>query len=432
MKRTSIQTTLGLITLVIVFSFFIVRTYPTIVATIGNADNGLTSYLASVFFIPSITVADLQMTSTKADQGQAKIKILVVPGHEPDYGGAEFLGASKFGDIKERDITVKIGDDLQSLFASNPRYSVNITRSDTDWDPIFKNYFAEQWPTIADWVKQHEAVMTSYIAKGLVTRVTNVYHNTAPTNVALRLYAINKWIDENNIDIAIHIHINDDASHPAGVAGKYSGFVIYMPEKQYSNATAAQAVANSVFKHLSRYFPVSDMPAEAAGEVEDQDLIAVGSNNTSDAASMLIEYGYIYEPLFRTAAMQDFVAKELAFQTYLGVQDFFGKGNDVNLSSNTATLPYHWDTDEYQNKNITSLTVPQPDIFAMQIALEDANYYPPAGSSSNDCPLTGIFGLCTEKALTVFQNDNGIVGENFFGPLTREAFNTKFSSKLVQ
>jgi len=422
MKRTLALTALGVTTLFMVFSFLVVRNYSAIVLTFNNT----TSYLASVFSGPSITVADLQMSSTKADEGQGKVNVLIVPGHEPDFGGAEYR------DIKERNITVKIGEDMQGFFnspAADNRYSVNITRDSQDWDPIFKSYFAAQWPTIADWVKQHEQVMTSYIANGLVSRVTNVYHNDAPTDVALRLYAINKWIDENNVDIAIHIHINDNPGHPAGEPGKYSGFVIYMPEKQYSNAPAARAVADSVFKRLSRYFPVSDLPEESAGEVEDQDLIAVGSNNTSEAASMLIEYGYIYEPMFATPAMQDIVSKELAYQTYLGVQDFFGKENDPTdggASSSVATLPYQWNTDEYQSKSPLS-TTPMPDIFAMQIALENMNYYPPAGFSGNDCPLTGIFGPCTMKALTAFQKDNGVTGENFFGPETRAIFNQRFA-----
>src|SRR5688572_22590313 len=58
--------------------------------------------VASVFFKPSITVAGLQTkykTDSPASNNQ-KISVLIVPGHEPDFGGTEFHG------VKERDIAV--------------------------------------------------------------------------------------------------------------------------------------------------------------------------------------------------------------------------------------------------------------------------------------------------------------------------------------
>ena len=150
-------------------------------------------------------------------------------------------------------------------------------------------------------------------------------HNDAPKDVALRLFGINKWANEHKVDIIIHIHFNDSGPRRAGAPGEYNGFTIYTPERQYSNSQASMDIAKRVFKRLSKMFSVSNLPGEDAGVVEDQELIAIGSSNTVDAASLLVEYGYIYEPQFRVPAVRVMVLRELAFQTYLGLADFFGE-----------------------------------------------------------------------------------------------------------
>ena len=383
-----------------------------------------TEYLASTFFVPSVTVAGLQLLSQNADKGGSKVKILIVPGHEPDFGGAEYKN------IKERDIVVKIGQALQQFFlnsSSDNRYDVTITRDTQDWMPVFKAYFAQEMPTINTWIQQHEQTMEQYVRNGSVTEQTGgVIHNDAPTDVADRLYMISKWADENDINITIHLHINDDPRADVNTPGKYSGFVVYVPEHQYSNAGATRVVADSVYKRLATYFPVSDFPPESNGVVEDQDLIAVGSHNTVDSVSMLIEYAYIYEPMLSTNAIQDVVTKELAYQTYLGVQDFFGKESTTTSAYANATLPYTWNTDIHEAKSGV-LPPPSADVFALQMALVSKGYYPPAGKTKNECSMTAIIGPCTMEALSNFQKDNGVTGENFFGPKTRALFNSLFS-----
>jgi N-acetylmuramoyl-L-alanine amidase len=152
-------------------------------------------------------------------------------------------------------------------------------------------------------------------------------HNTAPSDVGLRLYGIHKWANENDIDLSIHIHFNDHPRKNGAGPGKYTGFTLYIPDPQYSNGKTARAVAERIFARLSQTYSPSDMPKEAPGIVESQDLIAVGSYNTSDAPSILIEYAYIYEAQLQDEATRSLMLQDMALQTYEGLQDFFENRN---------------------------------------------------------------------------------------------------------
>ncbi len=172
-------------------------------------------------------------------------------------------------------------------------------------------------------MKSQYAQMRVYKTQGAVTSLdTQVYHNTAPSDVATRLYGVNKWASENGVGLTIHLHINDYAGH-GGRAGRYTGYVVYVPDPQYSNATSSAAVARAIAKRLDTTHATSTMPSEAAGVVPDQDLIAVGSNNSADSAAVLIEYGYMYEPQFITPALRAKAVSDYAEETYQGIEDFF-------------------------------------------------------------------------------------------------------------
>ena len=256
-----------------------------------------------------------------------KIRVLIVPGHEPTFGGAEYR------DLKERDMTLELGNDLKAYLDSDSHYQTFITRDDNGWTSIFADYFKNDWSGIVAWEKASAADMAHRIAIGSSTKpVSTVYHNKAPDAVAYRLYGITKWANENDIDITIHIHFNDDTEHRMDKPGVHSGFAIYIPEHQYENSSTSKAVAEAIFSRLARYNPVSDLKGESAGIVEDPDLIAIGAHDTANAASMLIEYGYIYEPQFQDAKSREEAIKNLAYQTYLGLQDFFNNKADSSQS----------------------------------------------------------------------------------------------------
>lgn len=352
-----------------------------------------------------------------------KVRILIVPGHEPGYGGAEYR------DLKERNMAVELGQDLQVFLSNDSHYQVFITRDNNQWMPEFATYFKTDWQNIIDWEKASVADMAHQISTGaLVKPITTVYHNTARTDVATRLYGITKWANENDIDIMVHIHFNDDTVHPSGQPGKFGGFTIYVPEHQYANSTTTKNLAETVFRRLAVYNPVSNFRAESNGIVEDPDLIAIGAHNTSDAASMLIEYGYIYEQQFTNSDTRSLALKDLAYQTYLGLEDFFDKEKSGTLENiyNTVALPHSW------IHPITDSNTQNTDVFALQTAMRIDGEYPPGSESFIDCPRSGKFGPCTQSALTQFQKKYSITGEtNIVGEKTLQVLNKNFGAKTI-
>lgn len=388
-----------------IFWYFLQLPHPVQSTTSGNGNSGTETASASATDDNgTVSIADIRSDYGAApDKTQEKVRILIVPGHEPGFGG------TGFGDLYERDITVELGQDLRQFFQTDGSYQTFITRNTQAWDPVFADYFKNSWSDIISWVKTSRQTASSLISLQKKSSSVEVMHNKAPTDVATRLYGFTKWANENKIDLTIHIHFNNYPGHSAKIPGIYSGFVIYAPASQYSNSSTTHAIAESVFNRLSMYDPTDNLPAESAGIIDDSDLIAIGAENTSDAASMLIEYDYIYEPQFTDPKVRSLALKDLAYQTYLGVQDFFNK----NRASSAADLYdpsslYAW------NNPSTGKNSDPTDIYALQTALMLSGDYPPPGKSRNDCPHSGTFGSCTAASLQSFQKKNGIAGENGF------------------
>lgn len=413
--------------IVVAFLSFVILGVPWLITSYPQSAkfiDGIFSYLndnyAAVFNRNSITVGQLQQKYNSAGNNNSRIRILIVPGHEPNFGGTEY------GALKERDLNVKVAQYLKDFLNSNKHYEVEITRDENSWDPKFQKYFNEHWSEIIAFLRQSKREMIHLVNNGTITKVVDgVKHNSAPQDVAIRLFGINKWINDNKIDIAIHVHFNDYPRQNASTPGEYSGLSIYVPERQYSNSTTTKVIADSVFKRLAKYNPISNLPKENAGVTEDQDLIAIGSYNTLDAPSMLIEYGYIYETRFNDKRVRETLLKDLAFQTYLGIQDFFGGPNDVSLAYDTLMLPHSW-RDDVNNKSAN-----MDDVLALQTALTLEGLYPTNGKTKNDCPITGKFGPCTAEALENFQKKYGITGEKgIVGNRTKNILNSEYSLNL--
>jgi N-acetylmuramoyl-L-alanine amidase len=380
--------------------------YPDQMEAVATAIGNAGVQLASVFYTHNaVTVSALHSDYVAAGQNTSaakKVRILLVPGHEPDYGGAEF------GALKERNMTVELAQDLQQILANNNRYQVMVTRNTQSWNPTFADYFKNDWNEIAAWEQAHKDEIANLTRLGQFHPVTpEVYHNNAPTDVAMRIYGIDKWVNENNIDIVIHIHFNDYPGHASGVPGQYNGLAIYVPQQEYANSSTTEVLADGIFKRLAKYSAVSNLPGESSGIVEDQDLIAIGAYNSVNAASMLIEYGYIYEPQFVNPATRSSAIKDLAFQTYVGLQDFFEPDNVVNVAGayDTLLVPHQW------SAPLTATNAAPADVLALQTALTMDGDYPPANKSKNDCPRSGSLGPCTKTALNRFQAKYGITGE---------------------
>lgn len=381
-------------------------------SSFGNIDPA--RMLAGVFFTKSTTAPYLRHKFAVASTTEQKIRILLVPGHEPHFGGAEYKN------LVERDMVVDLTQEIAQYLAADGRFEIIITRGKNSWNPEFESYFKEGVKIIEDFAVFQRKEMNRLVAEGKVARVPDtVPHNDAPGDVALRLYGINKWANDHGVDVVLHVHFNDYPRKRVAQAGEYSGFAIYVPEKQYSNAEASAALSEALFGRLAKVFPVSNMPKEDIGIIEDQELIAVGSFNTVDAASLLVEYAYVYEPQFSNPVIRRGLLKEMAFQTYLGFRDFFEFGTTVSDGSyNTALLPFEW-------KNVLSKSdVLSGDVLALQAALMHRGLYPPRDRAKNDCPLSGFFGPCTKAALVAFQKEFDVAQERgYVGETTRAVLN---------
>ncbi|MFA5830578.1 MAG: peptidoglycan-binding protein [Candidatus Paceibacterota bacterium] len=341
------------------------------------------------------------------------IKILIVPGHDGISSGASFHG------VREADLNMEMSKELFDLFRDDKKFDVMLARNGIFFTNVFQNYFTEKKADILEFIRAHEEAMDNFIQRGLVEVHQSVPHNRAPDDTRLKLFGINKWVNENGIDLVIHVHFNEYRNGTATKTGKYSGFVIYVPEKQYPNATATMPIAQSVYDRLTLFFAQSDMPEESAGVVEDQELIAVGASKSLDtAAAMLIEYGYLYEPQFIDEKIRPLAFKKLAAQTYLGIQKYFNK--EYSEPDKSAGFPYQW------KRNVSLKMKNDKDVFALQIALTEENLYPPKNKSKNDCPASGYFGNCTLLAVKQFQKKYNIPQTGFVGKLTRKKLNALY------
>ena len=283
------------------------------------------SQLASVFFIDSSTPETLLATYHAAQQRSRHINVLIVPGHDAEASGTSYRG------LVEADLTLATGLTLQKLFAGERFIDAQITRTSSGYVPALTEYFTTNRRAILAYRANQFSLMQKLLGTGEVASNILVDHNYAPDGVSFRLYGINKWANENNIDLLVHIHYNDIPRKNRNKPGPYSGFAIYIPEHQYSNHKGSRALAQAIHRRLVAQEPVSSHPQENVGIIEDQGLIAIGSNNSVDAAAVLVECSYIYEPQLQTKASRERAEQQCAQSIYQGIEDFFSATGTVAM-----------------------------------------------------------------------------------------------------
>jgi N-acetylmuramoyl-L-alanine amidase len=376
----------------------------------------ITANVASVFFAESRPADTLRAKYEVVAPSSKAIRILLVDGHEPHFGGAEYR------DLYERDMTVQLSQFLAAYLEQDSRFQVLQTRDTEDWNPVLAHYFTTNASATALFYAEKKDEMESLIDIGLVQTVSSTPHNSARADVAQRLYSINDWANEQKVDLVVNIHFNDIGRKDVTVPGPYSGFTIYVPERQYSNSSSSRLVADAVLKRLKTVVAVSDLKPESSGVVEDQDLISIGRYNTLDAPGILVEYGYIYERQFTIPDIRQAVIKEMAFETAVGIQNFFATPGVEHIPPASTLLPFTWESELLPTKQ------PTLPVLSLQAALHAEGYYPSATSTFHDCPLSGYFDSCTKNALIKFQADHGVTEElGMLGSTTREILNRKFS-----
>lgn len=330
------------------------------------------SLTSAIFFQLSITTEDIQ------DEYEDKeLKVLIVPGHDSKNTGAVYY------DVTEAEMNLRVANYLYNLMDDNENIEVMLARNEDGYHSRLQRYFDSNIDEIREFYTEKKEIMRNLIEEGEVDTYVNIHHNTASSEVVDILYGINKYASEKEFDLVIHIHFNDHPGRRDGY-GKYNGYAIYVPEKQYSNAEASYDLAEYVSSRLREYLPVSSMPKED-DIVESQDLIAIGAHNTIDSASILIEYGYIYEKAFQDVDIRDEMFKGLARMTYNGVMDYVKEKRDILI-----VFPEY----ELNNYNF-NIGDTGKDIFNLQIKLIEEGVY----RVTNNCPLTGYYGNCTDSAL---------------------------------
>lgn len=252
----------------------------------------------------------------------APIKILLVPGHDNDVWGAQY------GNIKEASMTFVLATQIYNILKKDKRFEVYITRDGSTplgYTKEFDDYFINHHDDIIAFEKNDKTLMQASIADGAFIQKENAPHHTVSSDVALRLYGINKWADENKMNAVVHIHFNDYPRTNAWTIGKYKGFAIYFPDGQLPNFKESANLAADIYTQLHKKYISSTYPPELGGLISDQKLIAMGANGTLDASvrSVLVEYGYIYEKKFRNSITRHQAYKDMAALTATGIKNYF-------------------------------------------------------------------------------------------------------------
>lgn len=369
----------------------------------------------TVSFEEAMSVDDLSEAYAEASAGGEKVRILIMPGHEHNYGGTEFMG------YYEREFVVAIAEQLAQELRTDPNFEVFVARGTQGWNDDFEYYFDRQGKKIERFVEKQKEAMKKLEKRGrLEETYAHAAHNAARSDVALRLYGINKWSNENDVDLVLHLHLNDETGHEENVRGIHSGASIYIPERLYGNGKTSRAIAEPIFDRLNTTTATSTFGQEVTGILESRELIAIGAYNTAKPPSLLIEYGYIYEPRITGDGARNEVFMDFAYQTALGVKDFFGSTERAPYAS--RALPFQFGSDV-----LATTTAANPRaIYALQASLRSLGLYPGTEASLAECPVSGILNECTTLALKAFQAQKGIEQTGLLGPSTRQALNTAF------
>ncbi len=244
-----------------------------------------------------------------------KLRVLIVPGHDNQFSGAYYAGN------READLNIQFARYLADTFAHDENLDVVVAR-----DLLTGFYYADilklfdhHRESILNFRSVKKFLMDELLAKGTIEERSTNNHSFATDEISQRLYGINKWANDNHIDLIIHIHFNDYPRKYKG-AGKYRGVAIFVPDNQYPNAKPSLKIGQDILASLAEVRPISNNPLEKAGVIPSQELIAVGSNASVNAAAILIEYGYVYEPDFVDPVAREKMFKVLAEKTYFGLK----------------------------------------------------------------------------------------------------------------
>ncbi|NDE68439.1 hypothetical protein EB052_02430, partial [bacterium] len=127
MKNTHVHTLLAL-SIALIFGIFSVASTDSWMKTlVVSSLTGVFQYestldnTAAAFFAPGITVAQLQQKYEAVPATNHKVRILIVPGHEPNFGGTEYVvkgDTSASYVLREREMNVALTREIATLLQS--------------------------------------------------------------------------------------------------------------------------------------------------------------------------------------------------------------------------------------------------------------------------------------------------------------------------
>ena len=246
-------------------------------------------------------------------------KVLLVPGHDNEVWGAQY------GNIKEANMNLALATRLYNILKKDKRFKVYITRDSGGYTKEFADYFSTRKEEILAFKEDAKKKTQDKVANGSFIQKTNAPHHNVSEDIAIRLYGINKWANENKMDAVVHIHFNDYPRSNSWTIGKYRGFNIYIHDGQFVNWEESGQLAANIFIQLHKKYITSTYGPEINGLTPDQKLIAIGANGTLNASvrSVLVEYSYIYEKRLRTKSTRLQAYADMATLTAQGIKNYF-------------------------------------------------------------------------------------------------------------
>jgi N-acetylmuramoyl-L-alanine amidase len=279
------------------------------------------TYLIIFLVIAGILYATISSGAVKnlsSETTNKKIRILIVPGHEPNDGGAIYKG------VKERDLNLELSNQIRNILASTTDAEIILARDEDGWNIDLDTYVKNNETQIMDWVFDLKEKMLTKIDSGEMIKINpGMKHNVATSSAVLYLYGTNKWANENRIDLILHVHFNNNPKWNG--KPNYRGYCMYVPEKQYNNATSSKIFADYLNEEISKIQYASNMPQEKDLIIESQELIAIGTYDTLNVPSVVVEYAYIYEPMMVDATRRKNFIEKSASSTATAILNYLKK-----------------------------------------------------------------------------------------------------------